>query len=728
MKKPYIGRYTQCAKAVALTALTVLSFDAFAAQNWPGESWEKALELGGLEDSFSDGDISGAHWNNNTQTLWLSDNKEEMIWSLVETTSGFKVDKSFDAKGDLEGITQAMDDEVLYLMDEDRYIRSYNANSGDSITTWSIEDGLPSSGDKGKDGPEGITFVPDTWLSQSGFVDENGNAYKASKYDFGGIFLVAHQNGGSVYAFDLASDGSFDFIGQYDTAQEESSGLAFDRSTGILYISHNIGDNTLETTNLESTANDGHREFVTGTEFEAPNDSNLEGFAIKPALNDDNTANDVWAFYADDNGNTSDGNAILVFKELASTLTVTSGNNQVAAAGDAVSMTPTVNLQDAFNNALSGVDVNFTVNEGSGSIIGGDTFTNSNGLAELESWTLGETGDQQLLVNAATLSTVINASITSDDTTEESNNPEEENETEEGTTSATDITATSSGDDADNVAENVLDDKPSTRWSASGEQWLQLDLGATQTITGVSFAFYKGDTRSAIFDIETSIDGENWNVQLDGYYSLGNSDEAESFYFNSNVDAQYVRYIGYGNDSSKSSTAKWNSITEAKVLVTSEGDTDNNDDVEGDAEVVNSAITLQSVSSFSSEQSKNEAENLFDGDTSDTSGKRWSAEGLQTSPQWVVIDMGASYEISLVTVYPFSDRAYQYQVEISEEADGNFTTIVDRTDNSKNSSSIADVVENTTTGRYLRLEVQGADDYSGDWVSINEIKVEGHQQ
>jgi len=317
-KSQFARCYTAGKKMIVLAVLMILSVDLLALQDWAGESWQDAVTLGELEDNFSDGDISGAHWNNQTKTLWVSDNKEEKIWSIVETSSGFSVDKSIEAMGDLEGITQAMDDSILYVLDEDCFIRSYHALYGKAITTWEIASVLPDSGLKGNHGPEGITFIPDRWLKSSGFVDATGNLFTASKHDFGGIFLVAHQNGGALYAFDLASDGSFDFIGKYDTARGESSGLAFDRSTGMLYISHNIDGNTLEITDLKSTACGDHRALKSKTEFAAPNTSNLEGFALMPVMNNDNTPNEAWAFYTDDDGNTSAGNAILVFKELMS--------------------------------------------------------------------------------------------------------------------------------------------------------------------------------------------------------------------------------------------------------------------------------------------------------------------------------------------------------------------------------------------------------------------------
>jgi len=700
--------------AFALTASIALitgSIHSFAADSWPGESTSNALKLGSLEDDFSDGDISGAHWNNNTNTLWVSDNSEEKIWSLVESGSSFVVDKSFEASGDLEGITQAMNDDVLYLMDEDRYIRSYNASNGNSITIWDISNSLPDSGDDGRDGPEGITFVPNAWLDSSGFRDNDGNLYSQSQFDLDGIFLVAHQNGGGVYAFDLSSDGDYAFIGQYDTAREESSGLAFDRSTGILYISHNIDDNTLETTNLSSTSSGSHREFTTLYEFEAPNDSNLEGFALKQAINNDGTANDVWAFYADDDG---DDNAILVFKNLTPTLTVTTGNNQTANANTAVSTSPTVQLNDRFNNALVDTNVDFTVSQGGGSLVGDNTFTNNSGLATLNTWTLGSAGNQQVTASAGSASTTIHATITGN-----------ENESGGGTDEETtiELTATASSDDG-NVASNAVDNGAnanSTRWSASGEQWLQLDLGSNQNVSGVSLAFYKGDERSSIFDLSTSTNGTDWEVQLVNIYSSGNSEQAEDFYFNSTVEARYIRYDGHGNTDSE-----WNSILDASVL-TVDG-TNNNDDADNtDDTTENTAVPITSlrVHSVSNEQSTNPAASLFDGDTSDDTGARWSAENLLSENQWVILDMGDDYQISQVELFPFSNRAYQYTIQISESASGTFTTIIDRSNNTSDDNSIVDTTTNTASGRYLKLEVQGASNYSGNWASINELTIEG---
>jgi len=297
-----------------IASLLLLTSESYANEKWPGERWQDAVQLGALSPSFSNGDVSGAHWNNHTKTLWVSDNKEEKVWALQAVNQRFEIVQSFKGKGDLEGITQTLDDHTLYLLDEKGAIRSYDARTGKRLSKWPISADLPT---QGKKGPEGITFIPNAWLQRSDFVNHAGKRYQKSRYDLGGIFLVAHQNGGRLYAFDLSSTGAYHFLGEYGTAAHESSGLAFDRSTGLLYISHNIGGNSLEITNLASVVHKGRRVLTPLAIFDAPNDSNLEGFAIKPTFNDDKTSNKVQVFYTDDNGNTNAGNALLLFNHFS---------------------------------------------------------------------------------------------------------------------------------------------------------------------------------------------------------------------------------------------------------------------------------------------------------------------------------------------------------------------------------------------------------------------------
>jgi len=121
------------------------------------------------------------------------------------------------------------------------------------------------------------------------------------------------------------------------------------------------------------------------------------------------------------------------------------------------------------------------------------------------------------------------------------------------------VPASASSDDG-NVPANVLDNDFNTRWSASGDgQYIQLCLGSAATVNGLDIAFYGGDTRSASFDILTSIDGTAWTAAATGLHSSGTTTALESFAFAA-VSAKYVRIVGHGNNLNA-----WNSITEIKV-------------------------------------------------------------------------------------------------------------------------------------------------------------------
>ena len=120
--------------------------------------------------------------------------------------------------------------------------------------------------------------------------------------------------------------------------------------------------------------------------------------------------------------------------------------------------------------------------------------------------------------------------------------------------------ATSSSDDG-NVAANVLDNDLTTRWSANGSgEWLQIDMGSTQSLSGAEIAFYNGDQRSALFDLQVSNNGSSWTTVLSNASSSGSTTATELFAFNT-VQARYIRYVGNGN-----STNTWNSVTSVNVI------------------------------------------------------------------------------------------------------------------------------------------------------------------
>ncbi|HEX6740150.1 MAG TPA: discoidin domain-containing protein, partial [Vicinamibacteria bacterium] len=117
---------------------------------------------------------------------------------------------------------------------------------------------------------------------------------------------------------------------------------------------------------------------------------------------------------------------------------------------------------------------------------------------------------------------------------------------------------TASGDDG-NVPGNAVDGNLATRWSMSGDgHWLQLDLGSTKTVAFVKIASYKGDTRSIVFEIQTSSGGGVWETVFSGQ-SNGTSTGLQTFDF-PDKDARWVRYLGHGNTANA-----WNSLTEVEI-------------------------------------------------------------------------------------------------------------------------------------------------------------------
>lgn len=120
-----------------------------------------------------------------------------------------------------------------------------------------------------------------------------------------------------------------------------------------------------------------------------------------------------------------------------------------------------------------------------------------------------------------------------------------------------------SGFQTGNEPEHIFDGDLETRWSAEGEQSITFDLGDIHRIEYASFAFFKGISRKAMFDIETSPDGVQWVTVYDGA-SLENTEQLQAVRLLPS-NCRYIRYNGHG-----SSDGKWNSVNEAVFYTGSE--------------------------------------------------------------------------------------------------------------------------------------------------------------
>ena len=110
-----------------------------------------------------------------------------------------------------------------------------------------------------------------------------------------------------------------------------------------------------------------------------------------------------------------------------------------------------------------------------------------------------------------------------------------------------------------NEPQNVLDDDPETRWSASGdEEWISFDFGQARRLETVQIAWYSGEQRKTGFQLETSADGKAWQKLLKTE-SGGKTKELESYSLPQPLTTRYFRIVGYGNTQNL-----WNSITAVK--------------------------------------------------------------------------------------------------------------------------------------------------------------------
>ncbi|MBP6335615.1 MAG: fibronectin type III domain-containing protein [Bacteroidia bacterium] len=293
------GTYSAAGIFTTLTAPPLLTA-------WPAESWTEADNLTSAMDPNGLTELSGLFWNGIKNTLLVSHGDGRLrVLQLNSSSNTFAQIANLSIPGGPEGITQVnLNADEFYTIDENIYeIRKYSHNTGFTSATlmnsWNILAAPSIMTNTGNTGPEGIAFVPDSFLTAAGFISESTGLPYTSVKGMGGLIFIAHQNLGQVWVFDVNPNVNNDFayVGKYSTGKSESCDLAFDRSTGLMYILHNVGANTLEVTNLTSALNGSSpRKFTTIREYEVANPAgnvNIEGFAITNKYSDSTNVR-VW--------------------------------------------------------------------------------------------------------------------------------------------------------------------------------------------------------------------------------------------------------------------------------------------------------------------------------------------------------------------------------------------------------------------------------------------------
>ena len=141
----------------------------------------------------------------------------------------------------------------------------------------------PNTG-KANLGFEGVTFVPDTYLVQNGFVDQSvGAAYDPRDYPGhgSGLFFAALENDGKLYAYALNADGTDHRVAVVDTGMGHVMEVQFDADLERIWA---LCDNTCSVSStLLKVGSTGMivPEVVYSRPAELPN-VNIEGFAVAP--------------------------------------------------------------------------------------------------------------------------------------------------------------------------------------------------------------------------------------------------------------------------------------------------------------------------------------------------------------------------------------------------------------------------------------------------------------
>ena len=165
-------------------------------------------------------------------------------------------------------------------------------------------------------GFEGVTFVPDGYLTGNGFVDQStGKAYKPIDYPTHGtgLYFAALENDGKLYAYALNSDHSFHRVAVVDTGMGHVMDVAFDADTQRIWA---LCDNTCGVTStvLKVSATGSIVPDVAYAKPAALPVNNLEGFALAPNSTCVGATKEVvWAddgIYGAGPGTASEGHAL----------------------------------------------------------------------------------------------------------------------------------------------------------------------------------------------------------------------------------------------------------------------------------------------------------------------------------------------------------------------------------------------------------------------------------
>ncbi|MGW8066263.1 discoidin domain-containing protein [Streptomyces ziwulingensis] len=255
-------------------------------------------------------------------------------------------------------------------------------------------------------------------------------------------------------------------------------------------------------------------------------------------------------------------------------------------------------------------------------------------------------------------------------------------------------TATSSSaENAGTPAGLAVDGDSATRWSsaASDDQWLQVDLGATASVTRVVLDWE--DAYGKDYKIQLSRNGNDWTDARTVTGGDGGTDTLDV-----SGEGRYVRMQGVHR------ATPWGySLWEFQVFGTAGGTGPGSCDA-GDA------ARGKPASASSVENPGTPASAAFDGDT----GTRWSSQA--SDPQWVQVDLGSVRDLCKVDLHWEAAHAKDFRIEAS--SDGRTWHTLQAVTGATGGTASYDV---SGEGRYVR--VHGTARATGYGYSLWEVAV-----
>ncbi|MFE0028751.1 hypothetical protein [Amycolatopsis sp. NPDC059021] len=303
MRKHWGGKPRLLAAGLTVAAVTLSAAPASAA---PRATWPGAAQVAVADGSNVFGsNLSGLSFQS-PSVLWAVKNGPGTLYRLVPDGKKWRPDPSGGwAKGkqlryqdgsgdpDAEGVVVTPEG-VFAATERDndngdesrmqvlRFDPASSASTLNATAEWDLTKDLPSvSPNKGL---EGISWVPDSFLTAHKFRDEHTKAaYDPAKYPGhgGGLYFVGLEDNGTIYAYALGQNGSYTRVATITSGLPAVMDLEFEPSTGHLWA---VCDDNCDgrSTTLDITA---QGKFAVGATYDRPSgmsNYNNEGFAIAP--------------------------------------------------------------------------------------------------------------------------------------------------------------------------------------------------------------------------------------------------------------------------------------------------------------------------------------------------------------------------------------------------------------------------------------------------------------